>query len=108
MNKIEDSLNKLTTIPKETITSIFTLTNEIICDEFLNCVDEGEDVAVVDVGIGTVSLFPVDGGVEYKFVPSDELEKMVVETMTSGDSPLVNHINKKITKIILTKYKNLM
>lgn len=108
MNKLEESISKLTTIPKDAMSDIFTLTDEIICDEFLNCIDEGEDVSVVDVGIGTLSIMLVDGGIEYKFIPSEELEKMMVSTVESENSPLVNHLNREITKRVITKYKNLM
>lgn len=108
MNNLEDSISKLTTIPVTSIKELFTLSEEIVCDEVLNEFDRGEEVAVVDIGIGKLSMLNEDDGVEYKFIPSAEFETMLVNTLESGSSPLIKHINKEITKKVLTRYKNLM
>ena len=105
---IEEKLNRLTTIPATNFENLFNLIDEVCCDDIINCISNGEKVACVDIGIGQLSFLIEDDSIEYKFIPNYNLETMVVKSVKSGKSPLVEHLNRGITEKIMEAYKNLM
>lgn len=107
-NSIEENISKLTTLPRSNVKDLITLTNEVICDEVINGIMDGDDVFVIDIGIGTLSVYKSEDSLEYKFIPSSELEGMLIDTINNNRNPLIERMNKMITKRVITKYKNLM
>ena len=125
MNKLEENLNTLTTIAKDNILDLFTLTDEIICDEMINRFSEGEDIAVVDVGIGTLSVMNRDDSMKpgkekektndnNKILPGfTEQEDSLFDDMTNSNTIIKNYndflnwLNQKFDKLKMIKIFNL-
>lgn len=106
--RIEEKLSKLTTIPTNNFDNLFCLLCEICCDKILNDLSEGENCSCADIGIGKLSFLIENGEISYKFIPSDKFENMIVRSIKSEKSPLIEHIGRGITEKIMEAYKNLM
>ena len=106
--RIEEKLNKLTTIPTTNFLNLFNLLSEVCCDDILNTISDGSDSACVDIGIGKLMFLLDDEGIVYKFIPSEKFEDMIVKSIKTNKSPLIAHLERGISEKIVEAYKNLM
>lgn len=106
INMIED-LEILTTIPASTLKKL--MTKEIYC--IANALEESilnnEDVAEVDIGIGTLYIKYIDNEIKYKFVPSAKLNDAVKTTVINKKNVLVDVLEPSLVNNFKTVYKDL-
>lgn len=111
-NVLED-LAELTQVPVSILVSI----SEILIKEIGHLAYEefilsGREEAVIDLGIGCLTLYSgtADGEnfISYDFTPSKQLERTLVDTLTEEESPLIDSIEKKLQSKILALYKELL
>ncbi len=62
----------------------------------------------VDIGIGTIVFILVNNEVKYKFIPSKNLEKSVIEGCKADESVLIKKANQLIGQRINKTYKELL
>lgn len=102
---IED-VSALTTIPVTGLNKLVEKTNWCICD----CIEEtqlsGEKLTEIDIGIGVLSVYADEAGIQYRFVPSKKLENAVRTTITTKKSPLVQQVEATLVQRILETYKS--
>ena len=106
-NVIED-LSRLTSVNQSTLEKMVQKSIYSICD----CVENTmmsleENVTVLDIGIGTLSILVEGDEIQYKFIPSKKLESCLISTCIDGKSPLVDIIDKSIKAKINIAYKDL-
>lgn len=69
---------------------------------------EKTDVVELDIGIGTLILKLDDIEVKYKFIPSNQLSKEVINGYNSKDSVLIQKADKLIGQRINKTYRELL
>lgn len=102
-------LASITTIPEDALNKLVSKTEWCICD----CVNEklvcnNEKVVEINIGIGTLSLIIDDNSIIYRFVPSKELEKYVIDTIKNEKNPLKYVLEKNLINKITKVYKELI
>lgn len=101
-------ISTVTTLPDKTLRRLCDKSNECICHNVLENIQNGETETVIDISIGTIKILVVDDEIHYRFAPSSKLEDMLITTLNSGEDPLIKHIEESLTNRILTVYKDLI
>ena len=100
MVNIKSELSELTTIGESTFTKLF--------DKMIWCISNGVEDSIltennsceVDIGIGTLIINISDDSIKYKFIPSQKLEKALIDTVINEKNSLVLNIEDSlITKL---------
>ena len=68
--------------------------------------DDNSDYYSVDIGIGELDIYVGEEEVSYRFIPSDNLSKSIIETVTEGKNPLTKNIEEAVVKKIINAYKD--
>lgn len=108
MIDILKNVSKITSIPKTQLDGVMQKVGLCVAHEVLSLVDGYDNAVELDIGIGTLRIMYVEDAISYKFIPSNQLEKMVISVAKTGESPLVDICEKTITDRILTAYKELI
>lgn len=101
-------LSLLTTIPKKTLQRLGDQGAECLCHDVLESIQSGETCTDIDIDIGTIKVIIEDDELHYRFAPSRRLEEMLINSIRSGEDPLVSHIEDSISSRILNTYKDLI
>jgi len=108
MVDIIDDVCKLTTIPytvmKRLISKVSMCISHAVCESLLS----GENITQVNVGIGKLFINVSDDSITYKFIPSPHLEELLVNTVNSGESPLVTKVEDTLKSKIINVYKDML
>jgi hypothetical protein len=101
-------LNSLTTIPESSLSKLLDISNWDIC----NCVEETtlqkDNLAKIDLGLGTLMILMEEDNIRYKFIPSRELEVNIKNTYLKKENPLKNNLEKSLVKKITEIYKEFL
>ena len=108
MYDLVKNLNTLTLIKSSILHKLVTISENCICDYTLESVENDEDIVTIDIGIGIIYINILDSELSYKFVPSKKLEKKIIKTIETGDSPLIQDIEDKLNQRIFNTYKELL
>ena len=103
--KIADDISKLTTIPIDEVEQILNCIKDCICYNIQESIKNKDDFIDVDVGIGSLSLGVAEDTIEYKFIPSNDLENDVKYTLENGCCPLISKIENSLRNKIVGAYK---
>lgn len=103
INAIKD-LETLTTIPEDKLRKLTDKLNWIIVDTLR---EDHDKVIDIDIGIGTLQLID-DRVLEYRFIPSDKLEKAIRKLFEDGVNTLENTLEKTLASRILNTYKDIL
>ena len=101
------NVSTITTIPKAQLDSV--IDKEILC--IVNDVvtkDSDESILDFDVGVGTIKIKVDSTSIQYKFLPSIKLEKVLKQAVSTGQSPLQQMCEKQISDRVLSAYKELL
>ena len=97
-------LSVITTIDEKKLEKFVDL--EECC--IANCIKDREDgIAVIDIGIGTLSVLVENDTINYKFIPSESLSKKIL-TSLNGKSSVADRIEKIARRVTLDAYKDVM
>ena len=111
-NLLED-LQKITTIPMTSLLKLEKKSIALMCDYMDSSLARDDKKITVNIGIGTL-IFIVgknendDDTINYKFIPSPEFEKSIINTFIDGQNPFVEMLNEDVCKQVLGMYKNLL
>lgn len=103
--KVVEDVSKLTTIPQQEVQCVVNAIKDCICYALQESIKNKEDYADIDIGIGALCLNITEDGVEYKFVPSKDLENDIIYTAQHDCCPLVHKIEESIRNKIVGAYK---
>ena len=117
MNKADSSINvsnvildvsKLTTIPIRSLDKLVSKVCWCICDATEETLLNGENIAVVDVGIGQLCIQIDSDEIQYKFIPSAKLEKYMIDTVVNKKNPMVVNLESTFVNRIVKTYKDMI
>ena len=108
MYDLYENLSALTRIKPSLMEKIKFISENCICDYTLDIIEQDDDVVMVDIGIGTLQINISDYELDYKFIPSNGLEKKLIRTIEEEQSPLVREVEKKLNNKITATYKELV
>ena len=108
--KTEDILvqvSDITTIPQHSLQRLVTTTNYCICNSVYESKLVMEPVTALNIGIGQLFIENTGTSLNYKFVPSQQLEKSLIKTITKNENPLVDKLENTFTQRIIKTYKDM-
>ena len=104
-----NDLSILTDVSDKTLNKFVPVSNYCIGHAVHESQCKHEDVVEIDIGIGELHLKLEDGcGIKYRFVPSKELESILIKTVTSKTSPIITKIDSQLQEKIDRAYKDLL
>lgn len=107
MNNLIDDLNKTTGVAeinlKMLLDAIVTVSSHAVAES----IHDNEDYAVIDIGIGSLSIKRNSEGIQYKFIPSTRFERSIARTFKTGESELMKKLDDKLGIKISNAYKEL-
>ena len=112
MNKItgEDILEQvtdITTIPQHSLQRLMTVINYCICNSVYESKLTHEPLTSMNIGIGILQIENTGRALNYKFIPSQQLEKGLVKTITTDVNPLTDKLETTFTQRIIKTYKDM-
>lgn len=105
MNEVIKDISKLTTINEEYLKSLVAKSEWCICSYVEESIISKETVTKVDIGIGFLSILVEDNTIKYKFIPNEELENAIRDTIINDKNPLKLKLEKSLVDKITKLYK---
>ena len=104
-----DNLSKVSTVPKVQLEELVEKLDLCIAHEATQIAETYDmNQQELDIGIGVLKLKYTQEGISYRFIPSKKLEKMIIQGIKSGNSPLTTLCENVLTDKILKTYKDLL
>lgn len=108
MNNLIQDISVLFQIKEDYLNKMIDVSNDVISHDILESIKNKETNTVIDIGIGLLNICILDDHLEYKFIPSEELENNILKTYRTKKSNLVSRVETKLTTKILNMYKELL
>lgn len=110
MNQVDllQDLSIITTIPNNSLVQLAKKSELVICNALAESYELNEDITAIDIGMGTLYIKVESNKVLYQFKPALHFEKMILETVKSHDSPLIDKLEEGIKNRIISVYKDLL
>lgn len=108
MFDVIEEVSALTTIEKKTLSKLEEKFEWCICDGLYRDSLMNNNKCFFDIGLGTIGIdYSSGSSIKYKFIPSKDFEKTVINTLTNKESPLVLKTEQSLVKKITDTYKDL-
>lgn len=101
-------ISDLTTIEEEALLKIDDCVTLIHSQDILTQLLESKDILEIDLLEGKLLLQLIDDSVKYKFIPSEDFNKMVVDTILNKKSELVIKVTDKLKNQLINTYKDIL
>lgn len=108
MTNLLEDISTLTEVTEKTLEKLTDVSNYCISHAVHEAQCEKKDITTIDIGIGELTIRFIDQGVQYRFVPSDALEKMIVQTVVGKTSPMITRVETKLQDKIDKAYKEVL
>ena len=108
MINLIDDLSTLTNVSDKTLLKFVPVSNYCISHAVYEAICSYEEVAVMDVGIGELHIKIDNDKLAYKFIPSKDLESMLIKTVSKNCSPIISKLELNLQKRIDAAYKELL
>lgn len=108
MNDLIKDVATLTTIPEKALSKL--VSKSIICinDSVEEALLTNESIVEINIGIGTLYIQLLDNAINYKFIPSSNLESSVRKTVINKQNILERMIEKTLADRIIKTYKDFL
>lgn len=107
MTDIIKDLSTLTTIPEKALNKLGQKIIYCVCEAIQEDLIQENDITELDLGIGILYIKQDGNQAKYKFVPSDNFNKSVVNTYAKKLNLLEDILNISLTKQFIEVYKDL-
>lgn len=104
---LKKDLSIFSGIPVSKFDDLIEKSNFDICQSVKEYLTNNDEQCIVDIGIGDLIIQKIDDELEFKFIPSDVLQKYLIKTIEDGKSPLTKKLELIITDRMLKIYKEL-
>ena len=106
----EENISKLSTIPVKSIEQLSRYINSIHSHDLVTQMMDDKSTNIFEIQLfeGTLMLQVIDDNIKYKFIPSEEFSKAILDTVLSKKSLLVNDLDKKLQRILQKAYKDVL
>lgn len=105
-SELKKDLSTLTTINESTLSKlndkVLWCINDIVEKSILN----KDDTAEINLGLGTLIIKISNEEIKYKFIPSQDLEKSVTNTVVTERNELVSIMEETLVSKITNLYKD--
>jgi len=105
-NLIND-VSELTCLKRYFLDKLINTANYCISDYILEAKLKDEDLVSIDLGIGTLNIIITNNEIEYNFVPSNKLEKSIVETYQTEQCPMREVVSEALVNRMVSTYKEI-
>ena len=106
-NLLKD-ISTVTTVPLSTLTHLSDVACKCISHAVVECIKSNQNICTVDIGIGTLSMTVDKDDLQFKFVPSMQLQKTIFNAVNTKESELVEAIEDVIKQKVVSAYKNFL
>lgn len=103
-----DDLTVLTDVSDKVLKKFIPVSNYVVGHAVHEAQCVKDNYLEVDIGIGELHIKINTDSLQYRFVPSKELEKVLIQTVTTGKSPMVIKLNNDLQEKIEQTYKELI
>ena len=107
INLIED-VSTLTDVSANTLKKFLNVSNFVIGHSVHESMCEHKELTNIDLGVGQLDIKVDDNRIYYRFTPSKELEKILIQTITTNTSPMITKLDNKLQEKIDRAYKELL
>lgn len=106
----EENISKLSTIPVKSIEQLSRYINSIHSHDLVTQMMDDKSTNIFEIQLfeGTLMLQLIDDNIKYKFIPNEEFSKVILDTILSKKSLLVNDLDKKLQRILQKAYKDVL
>lgn len=105
-SSIKRDLSTLTTISPGVLSKLFDKEVWCISNVIEQTLANQDNIAEIDLEIGTLYIQIDEETIRYKFVPSAQLEKAVISTVSSGNNSLIANLEASLVNKITNTYKD--
>ena len=105
---IIEKCNALSGVSIKAWTKLKNYINMIHSDDIYLDSQEGKTIFELDTFEGTILIKQVDNEIKYKFIPSAEFNKLVVNTIETKTSSLIKSLDKSVISAMSNIYENLI
>lgn len=98
----------LTNVPEGLLKKFIPVCNYCISHKLYETCAEGKQESIIDLGIGELHIQIADDYLKYKFIPSKELEKLLIQALENDASPISCKLYKDLQCKIDKLYKELI
>lgn len=105
---LNNELSILTQVPVNILDKLSNTSKKCILHNIHQCCLEGNDCLEVDIVYGKILFYIDDENIVYRFIPSKDFEKSIINTIESQEDPLILDIEQSLKKKILNVYKELI
>ena len=100
-------LTDITTIPQHSLQRLMTVMNYCICNSVYESMLQKQPITSLNIGVGVLQIENTGTQLNYKFIPSQQLEKSLVKTITKNENPLADKLETTFTQRIVKTYKDM-
>lgn len=105
---ILDDICKITTIPTASMNKLFDKIGYCIANSIYEAYVAKRNIVEVNIGIGNILVEIQNNNLIYKFIPSNKLEKNIIESIRSNKNPLDIQLEETFVNRILNTYKDML
>ena len=103
-----DELTTITGIPKKILMKLVATAKFSILQSLEEMILKKDNLCEVDLEIGILLISLEDEELKFKFIPSNSLEKDIIETIQTGKNPMEENIYNNITSALEKTYRELL
>lgn len=108
MTNLVEDLSVLTEVSENTLKKFIPFINYIIGHAIHEDDCKQNNITTIDLGFGELQLKHDGNTLKYRFEPDKELEKLLVQTLVSGRSPMITKLENNLQDKIDRTYKELL
>lgn len=108
MQSLIDDISLLTDVSENTLNKFLPVVISSIGHAVHEATCSKQDTTEIDIGFGELHIKIEHDTVKYRFIPSKTLEKTVINTLLTKESPIVTKINNSLQEKIDRTYKELL
>ncbi len=105
--KLLNDISNIYSIRASIMTKLSELAELCICDYLVEAKLSEDDLVEVNIGIGKICFIMLEDSIEYRFVPSTKLEKLIIKSIASMKSPIINASEQGLENKLVSTYKEL-
>ena len=108
MITLTEDLSLLTNVSEQTLKKFIPFINYSICHAVFEDECENNSVTEIDLGFGVLLLKNEGSTLRYRFIPSKELEKNLIQTVARKTSPIIQKAEDNLQDKLQKAYKELL
>lgn len=108
MATLDENLSILTTLSEDNIKYLSKYLKYVHSHEIATQMLKGENVFKLDLFEGSLVLKIEDDNVRYKFIPNEQFNQIVVDTILNKKSLLIEDMSNKVKNIFAKAFKDVL